>query len=382
MLLKKIDLFITKPLFSIPLFFVILFLIFQTTFTIWWYISDFLDIYLNKFYNLFDIKNTLINSVFWWILGVIIFVPNIFILYIFLFLLNDSWILPRISFVFDKLLKKLWLSSKSLLSISLWFWCTVGAILSTKNITNIREKIITIFILPFISCSAKIPVFTLFISMFIPKELQSLTFFLLIIFWLVIWLISTYFMNLFVKKSNNDLLVSIPRYKLPSIKQILIKIYIILKEFLFKIWILVLPISIILSLAFTYPKNVDINETYWAKIWSYINWIFEPIGFNQEMSLSVIWWLAWKEITVSTISSLYYIKDDNYESLKTKLLSDDSITFASIVSFLVFILLYTPCILAVVTAKNELWYKLWFLFFIYPIIVAWLISYIIYNILK
>ena len=172
---KTLDKFITKSKLTIPLFFILLFIVFEMTFTVWNFFANVIDLFWNYILNLSWIENKFFIAAFWWIMGILIYIPNVFILYFFLYLLQDSWLLPRISFVFDKYLKKIGLSWEWFLSMFLGFGCTVPAILSTKTIKNKSERILTIMILPFISCSAKLPVFVLLISAFIPAYLQWLS---------------------------------------------------------------------------------------------------------------------------------------------------------------------------------------------------------------
>ncbi len=380
---KELDRFITKSKWSIPVFFVVLFIIFQLTFTFWNLIANIIDISLNFLYNLLWIKNIFVHSIFWWIVWVLIFIPNVVILYFFLFLLQDSWLLPRISYVFDKYLKNLWLSWRWFLSLFLGFGCTIPAILSTNIIKDKKERILTIMMLPFISCSAKIPVFVLLISAFIPPYLQSISMIGIYIFWIIIWLLSNYILLQFLRHKKETLLAHLPQYKIPNIKEIWIKIYNVLLWFLVKISKFVIPFSILLTLAFSYPNHEDVNNTYWAQAWKSLQTIFSPLWFNNEMSISLISWLAWKEIIVSTLWSLYYLSDSNDKSrLIHKIKNDPTINFASAMSFLVFILLYTACMWAVFTARAELWNFWWFVFFLYPVIIAWIISFIIYSILN
>jgi ferrous iron transport protein B len=380
---KRLDKFITKSKLTIPIFFVLLFIVFEITFTFGNFIANFLDIFFNWLYELSWIDNNFVNAIYWWIVWVLIYIPNVFILYFFLYLFEDSGILPRISYVFDKILRKIGLSGTWFLSMFMGFWCTVPAIMSTKAIKNKKEKILTVMMLPFISCSAKLPVFVLIISAFVPWYLQSIVLISLYFLWITFWVISNYILRIFLKYKTEKFIINLPHYKIPNIKDILYKILLVLKEFLVKISVFIIPFSVILTLAFLYPSGEKIENTYWAKIWQTIWVIFKPLWFNDKMSISVISWLVWKEIIVSTLWSLYYLDDttDNNRLVK-KIQNDKTINYKNAISFLLFILLYTACMWAVFTARAELWNKWWFIFFIYPIIFAWIISFIVYNLLK
>jgi len=380
---KSLDKFITKSRLTIPLFFILLFIIFEITFSVWNFFANIIDLFANYLYWLTWVDNRFINAIFWWILGILVYIPNVFILYFFLYLLQDSWLLPRVSYVFDKYLKKLGLSWEGFLSMFLWFWCTVPAILATRAVQDKKERILTIMILPFISCSAKLPVFVLLISAFIPSYLQSFSLIWIYIFWILMWILSNYFLHKVLKHDSCKLKINLPHYKIPKLKPIIRRIYDVLKDFLVKISVFILPFSIILTLLFTYPNANKIEDTYWAKIWQQIWVIFQPLWFNDKMSISVISGFVWKEVIVSTLWSLYYLEDsDSTDRLVKKMQNDTSINFASAMSFLVFILLYTACMWAVFTAKLEIWNKWAFIFFLYPIIFAWIISFIVFKFLS
>lgn len=376
---RTIDLFIYNSKFILPIFLLLIFIIFEVTFSLWNFIAEYLDIFLNYLYWFAWVQNTLINAIFWWITWILVYIPNIIILYFFLFLLKDSWVLSRISYVFDRYLNKIWLTWNSFMSLFMWFWCTIPAILSTKNLTDRKEKILAVMMLPFISCSAKIPVFVLFVSIFIPAKLQSFTLIFIYLIWIIFWIISNFVLSKILRHKNNKFKISTPDYIFPDFIKIFKKIFLMLKEFLMKIWIYILPFSLILTLAFTYPVNEKIENTYWWKIWETLQVVFEPLWFNKEMSISVISWIIWKEITVSTLWSLYYLQDWDNEWLIKKIKEDSSVTIFSALSFLLFMLLYTPCIWAIVTAKNELWKMWWLIFFIYPCVLAWMVSFIVYQ---
>ncbi len=380
---KRLDKFITKSKLTIPLFFILLFIIFEITFSLWNFFSNLIDLWANYIFDKSGVENKFIVAIFWWILGILVYIPNVFILYFFLYLLQDSGLLPRVSYVFDKYLKKLWLSGEGFLAMFLGFWCTVPAILATKAVQDKKERILTIMMLPFISCSAKLPVFVLLISAFIPAYLQSISLILIYIFWILMWIFSNYFLHKVLKHETCKLKINLPHYKIPKLKPIIRKIYNVLKDFLVKISFFILPFSIILTLAFSYPSWEKIENTYWAKIGQTIWTIFKPLWFNDKMSISIVSGFVWKEVIVSTLWSLYYLDNvENTDRLVQKIKEDKTINFASAMSFLIFVLLYTACMWSVFTAKIEIWTKWAFIFFIYPIIFAWIISFIVYNFLK
>ena len=376
---RRLDSFIRNSKLTIPLFFLLLFVIFEITFSLWNFFSNIIDLWSNYLFSLTWIENKFATAVFGWIVGILVYIPNVFILYFFLYLLQDSGLLQRISYVFDVWLKKIWLSGEWFLSMFLWFGCTVPAILATRSISNKKERILTVMFLPFISCSAKLPIFVLLISAFIPAWAQSFALIWIYIFWILMGIISNYLLHKILNHKTDELKLYLPHYQIPDFKKIFLKILDVLKEFLVKISLFILPFSIVLTLLFSYPNQDDINKTYGAKLWHMIWVVFQPIWFNDKMSISVISWLVGKEVIVSTLWSLYYLDDTEHKDrLVKKLQQDKTINFASAMSFLVFILLYTACLWSVFTARAELGNKRAIVFFIYPIIFAWIVAFIVY----
>ena len=374
---EKINNFIFHNKFSGIVFFLMIFLVFEITFKIWGLIANYIDQigWLLMFH--LHSQNIFLISTISAIFGLLMYLPNIVILYFFLYLLNDSGILTAYSVKFDKFLNKLWISWSGFLSMSLRFGCTVPAILSTKNLPT-KEKIIIIMSLPFIPCSAKLPIFVLLISLFVPETFQSLALLWLYLIAIIFSIISLKIVStiLHYKPCIKTRLLT---YQIPSIKQIFVKILEVLKEFIFKIWIFVIPITIWLTLLFKLP-NWDIQTSYWKQIWEKIAVIFQPLWFTEKMSISLISGLIWKELIVSTLSNLYAIENPHNTSLiKEHLQKDPSINLKNTISFLLFILLYTTCIGSIITASRQLGWKFGLLFAITPFVIAYLISLIIYQ---
>jgi ferrous iron transport protein B len=219
----------------------------------------------------------------------------------------------------------------------------------------------------------------LFISIFVPSNMQSYALMWIYIFGVLLWILSTFILWKIIKHTKQKLVINLPNYNFPKLRKIIKDVFDMLKDFLLKIWVYVIPFSIILSLAFIFPQWEKIENTYWWKVGNYIQVVFEPLWFNKEMSISAISGLVAKEITVSTLGSLYYIQDWDTKWLINKVKKDESVTVFSAISFLVFVLLYTPCIWAIFAARRELGNKWWIVFFFYPLVFAWLVSFWIYQ---
>ncbi len=378
---QKIDRFISQSIFALPVFFILLFWIFELTFKLWWFIADYIDGFSNYLVNVLWITNMFLLSIWWGVFWLLIYLPNVIILYFFLYFLNDSGIMQAFSKRFDKYLQKIGISGKWFLSMFLWFGCTVPAILSTKMIENKKEQIIVVMALPFISCSAKLPIFVLLISAFIPDKFQSFALMWLYLLWIIMAILSAKIFWKILKHNNCALKNELVIYQIPSFKQIFYQILDVLWEFVKKVGVFIIPLSVALTMVFYYP-NGDIKTSYGTQVAKYTDVIFKPLWWNDKFSIAIFPGLIWKEIIVSTLWSLYYIDDTSDNSwLIQKMKQDPSISFPWVVSFMLFILFYTSCIGSVITAWKVLWRKWWIIFFLYPILLAYLVSFVVYHFL-
>ncbi len=425
---KKLDRVLTHRIWGIPMFLMFMFIMFFTTFELGKYPMEWLE-------NLIDTASAFaeekISSQFWndlvvhgalgGIGGVLVFLPNIFILFFFIGILENSGYMSRAAFVMDKYMHKIGLHGKSFIPMIMGFGCTVPAIMSTRIMENKRDRILTMMILPFFSCSARLPVYILLISAFFPEFPLLILIAIYGIGIFIALITSKLFSKTILKQNEAPYVMELRPYTRPTLKISLYYMWNRSKEFVKKIGGIILIGSVIIWALGYYPREVDFSKdydtlitqaetedeavqlryekqaehhakSYIGRIGHFIEPVMSPLGFDWKMSVAILSGIAGKEITVSTMGVLYQASaDDDSYSLQEKLKSEVYITgektgqnvFNKIVaaSFLLFVLIYFPCIAVVSTIWKESQRLSWAIFSaVYTTLLAWLVSFATYQI--
>ncbi|MDO4731867.1 MAG: ferrous iron transport protein B, partial [Clostridia bacterium] len=389
----KIDKILTHRFFSIPIFILAMFLIFYLSFNVVdSFLNDLLTLGIDSFSNIVDnaltnyginevVHSLIIDGIFQGVGGVLSLLPSIVALFFFLSILEDSGYMARIAFVLDKPMKKIGLSGKSLVSLVIGFGCSVPAIMSARTLASKRDQKMTIFLVPFISCSAKIPIYAMFSQAFFPGY-ESIAMIIIYVFGILMGTMSGFLLNGTVfKGQGTSFLMELPNYRLPSAKSVLLMIWDKTKDFLVRAFTVIFVASIIIWFLQSFDSRLnyisDSSDSILAYIGKMIAPIFQPLGFSGwETSTALITGLTAKESVISTLAILL---NADATSLAEQLTT--FFTPLSSISFLVFVLLYVPCIAAIKVTFNELKSKKLATFMIfYQLIFAWVISFIVYNI--
>ena len=425
---RKLDRVLTHRIWGIPIFLLFMFIMFFTTFELGKYPMDWLEKLIDEL-SLF--AETHISNQFWndlvvqgalgGIGGVLVFLPNIFILFFFIGILENSGYMSRAAFVMDKYMHKIGLHGKSFIPMIMGFGCTVPAIMSTNILENRRDRILTMMILPFFSCSARLPVYILLIAAFFPENPILM---LALIYGIGIFMaliISKLFSKTILKQKEAPYIMELRPYVKPTIKISLYYMWNRSKEFLKKIGGIILIGSIIIWALGYFPKEVDFSKdyeylienaeskeikeqlifernsekhakSYIGRIGHFVEPVMSPLGFDWKMSISLLSGIAGKEITVSTMGVLYQAaEDDESYSLQEKLKSEvytsgpkkGEKVFDKIValSFILFVLIYFPCIAVVSAIWKESKRLKWAIFSaLYTTGLAWVVSFATYQI--
>lgn len=358
----KIDKILTNRILGIPIFILTMYLIFNLTFNV---IGNYCTNLLNHgievttqiVQNYLENYNTIIESliidgIISGICSVISFLPIIVTLYFFLSILEDSGYMTRIAFLIDEILSKIGLSGKGIVPILLGFGCSVPAVLSVRTIQSEKEKNLCLTLIPFISCSAKIPIYSIFVSIFF-KENPALAMTTIYIAGILLGIIITAIINK-ISKTENDgtFIMEMPNYRMPSLKNTLILMWNKTKDFLEKSFSIIFISSIIIW----FLKSFDINLIYvqeeksmLATIGMKISNLFKPIGLGDwRITTAIITGISAKEAILSTLSVLC---NSNISTLVTAI--KEIFTIKEAISFITFILLYTPCIATIGVIKKE-----------------------------
>lgn len=384
-LTDKIDSIVLNKYMAYPIFLAIMYLIFQLTFT--WVggpLQGVLDKLINEDFAGF-VSNLLANSSPWFkslivdgiiggVGGIVVFLPIILTLFIGISFLEDSGYMARTAFIMDKLMRKFGLSGKAFIPLLMGFGCSVPGIMSARTLESEKDRKLTALIVPFMSCNARLPVYALFAGLLFPGKEATVTFFLYGLGMVTAFIIAFFFKNTIFKKDEEPFIIELPEYKLPGLKSLMAHTWEKGKGFLKKAGTIIFAISVLVWFLsnFSMSGMVDIDDSFLAQIGSVIAPIFAPLGFgNWQESVALLTGLMAKEVVVGTLEVLYA------GGLETAILN--TFTMASGLSFLVFVLLYTPCISVIATMKKEFSTKFAAFSLVYQFAVAWIMSYAVYH---
>lgn len=429
---------LTHKIWGFPIFLFLMWLMFQATFTLGSYPMDWIDSgvgllgeWVQNIMPEGALRDLLVDGIIGGVGGVIIFLPNILILFFFISLMEDTGYMARASFIMDKLMHKIGLHGKSFIPLVMGFGCNVPAIMATRTLDNKKDRILTMIITPFMSCSARLPVYVLLISAIFPKN-QGLVLFSIYTIGILLAIITALIMKrvAFAKKEV-PFIMELPPYRIPTIKNTSLHMWHKGQQYLRKMGSVILLASILIWGLGYYPSNIKYDTDYDAQIEnlnadkqlknkekeekvtqlklnkeserqekSYIGQlghaiepIIKPLGFDWKMGVSIITGLAAKEIVVSTMGILYQADskaDETSNSLKKQLKEQThnngehigEKVFTPLVSFgfMLFILIYFPCVAVIAAIKKESSWG-WALFtMVYTTSIAWLVAFVTYQI--
>jgi len=420
-LTEKFDSILIHKFFGLPIFLFLMWGLFQLTFEIGNIPMDLIDAF---FAGVIDkTKEVLGNNQLSSIIGdgiiagvgsVILFLPNIMILFFGIALLETTGYMSRVAFLLDGFFHKFGLHGKSFIPLVTGFGCSVPAYMAARTLKNEKDRLLTLFIIGFMSCGARLPIYVLFVGAFFGEHNAGNILFLIYISGAILGLFAAKILKIIVFKGEDEpFVMEMPKYRIPSFKLIWHTVSNQALMYLKKAGTYILAASLIIWFASNYPKHIEIEKSFNSKIEfatteeeklnlenelslynlenSYLGYIgkfseplFAPLGFDWKMSVALETGLAAKEIVVSTLSILYGLGSDNDEnsnSLIEKI--QNNIPFASAISFIVFVMIYLPCLAASMVFMKESgnWKYLWYLF-IFTTTTAWTLSFISYNLIK
>ena len=398
MLSDKLDNILLNKYLGIPIFFVIMFLVFQFTFsgseplvdwTNWFfqdYLADKLKILLSPLPNW--IASLTIDGVIAGVGLVLSFLPLLAFLYFFMAVLQESGYMARISFLLDKLASKVGLKGNGFIPLILGFGCNVPAIYSTRSMSTFRERVILALMIPFMSCSARFPIYVLFASLFFAhyKAFVILSLYSLGIF--IAFIIAFIANKILPKNEVKPFFLELPTYHIPTLKAIWNLMWPNLKDFLVRAGTLIVFASVILWGVMNLPPKSTPKSSYLAKFSKEISPIFKPLGFGEhwEVVAPLIPGTLAKEVVISSMGTIYGVELNSIDQknsakiLKEKIRSSFPNAKAAF-AYLVFILLYIPCVSTMAAIKAEFGWKLMLLEITLLPIIAYIVSFIIYQIL-
>lgn len=437
----KIDAIVTNKWMAFPIFIAVLYLIFQTTFAVGDYPMQWIDWFVGKFGDFVAtfmadgwLKDLVVDGIISGVGSVLVFLPNILILYFFISLMEDSGYMSRAAFIVDKLMHKIGLHGKSFIPMVMGFGCNVPAIMATRAIESRKSRMITIAIIPFMSCAGRLPIFVLLAGAFFPHN-AALVLLGIYLLGIVLAILSAIVLSKFVKDDDLPFVMELPPYRIPTAKAIWRHTWEKGKQYLQKMATTILICSVIIWFLGYFPKNkelmaaqeeyatlaqtpagrleinadkVDVNaatatkeqlatridslyayqqeNSYIGQLGRMVSPALDPLGFNWKMDVGLLTGIAAKELVVSTLGVMYSegakVSEGHDMSEDTQLQSAlvNDVTPAAALSFMVFILLYFPCVATFVAIKNETGKWRWAVACCaYTMAVAWIMSFIVYR---
>ena len=413
---RLIDSIVTSRLFGFPLFLAIMFVIFWATFYIGAFPQEWIEDFVSwtagltqNFMPEGPLKDLIADGIIGGVGGVIVFLPNILILYFFISFMEDSGYMARAAFIMDRLMHKIGLHGKSFIPLIMGFGCNVPAIMATRAIESRSSRIITIMINPFMSCSARLPVYVLLIGAFF-SHYAALVFLGIYALGVIVAIVSAkIFRKADFLRDETPFVMELPPYRIPTLKATFRHMWWKGKQYLQKMGGIILLASILVwalnyfplrnedsdTEAFRYAmnvtddeKNITPDDSYLERIGKFINPVMEPLGFTWRATVAAVAGVPAKEIIVSTLGVLYTGEEDMAEQkIADKLTTVNPATgvpdfnMANALAFLVFVLLYCPCVAtltAIVKETGSIKYGLFSIF--YNTSVAWITALVIYRI--
>lgn len=398
---EKLDKILLHPVLGYLVFFLILGLTFFLTFSIGNYPMELMERGVNYIANLLQetipqgfFNDLVVQGIVGGVGGVIVFLPNILILFLCISLMEESGYMSRASQLMDKFMHAIGLHGKSFAPLIMGFGCNVPAIMSTRFIEDKRDRLVTMLIIPFMSCSARLPVYIVIAGTFFPKYSTLVMLCLYVLGVILAILFALLFKKTFNKSNHVPYTLNLQEYSIPKVKAVARTIWINCKDYLSKMAGIVLIASIALWLLMYFPQKDtnNIEESYIAHAGKVIEPVMKPIGFDWKLSVSLITGVAAKEIIISTLGVLYSDNPDtSSDILEEKLkaathpvdetgLTEKVFTPPVAMSFLVFTLIYFPCTAVFAAVRKEARLK-WAIFVVtYTTVVAWILAFATYHI--
>lgn len=394
-LTHRIDAIVTHRIWGLPIFGLIMFGVFFFTFNlVGTPLTELFDAFFGEIIDLCNaglsqldvapwLQALIIDGALNGVFGVLTFLPNIACLFIALTILEDTGYMARVAFIMDEFMKRLGLNGKSIIPMLLGFGCNVPAIMGTRTIENENDRMTSILINPFFSCSARLPIYTLFASAFFPGKEAAVIFSLYILGIIVGLVVAFIFKRTLFKSDGMPFIMELPTYHMPSIKHVTTQVWEKVRGFLIKAGTTIFVASVFLwfILNFNLSGPTDMADSLGAQIGLWIAPFFAPLGFgNWQAALSLIAGVVGKEIVVSNMTIVYGVAASSSPAVFHEALTY-AFTPLSAYCFLVFTLLYIPCVGTLGAIKRETNSIRWVLFaVVYQVLIAWSVSFIIHSI--
>lgn len=397
-LTNAIDALLTHQWLGFPFLIFFMWIMFQATFSLGSYPMDWIEMGVEQLGNWVagvlpegPLNDLLVDGVIAGVGGVIVFLPNILILFFFISLMEDTGYMARAAFIMDRLMHKIGLHGKSFIPLLIGFGCNVPAIMATRTLESRRDRIMTMLITPFMSCSARLPVYILLVSAFFPNYQGLVLLSIYLIGILIAIATSLLLKKTIFARSSDPFVMELPPYRMPTLRNTSVHMWSKAGQYLKKMGTIILVASVLIWALGYFPLEREgaadsaeqMEYSYIGQIGKFIEPAIAPLGFDWKMGVSIATGLAAKEIVVSSMGILYHADDNTLaQSLQQQVNSQGEKVFTPLVAygFMLFILIYFPCMAVIAAIRKEAGWKWAFFTIFYTTGVAWIVSCCVYQI--
>jgi ferrous iron transport protein B len=408
-LTEKIDKILIHPILGLPIFLLIMWAIFQATFSIGSIPMDYIDAAFGAFGDWVGgllpdglVRDAIVNGVIPAVGAVVMFLPNILILFLGINLLEQTGYMARAAYVMDGVLKRFGLQGRAFIPLISGFGCSVPAYMAARTLKNPKDRLITMLVIGFMSCGARLPVYVLLVSAFFAPEIQGNVMFAIYIGGALTGLIVAKILRVVLFKGEPEpFVMELPKYRFPKIKAILFDLWIKTKMYLKKAGTFIAAASLLIWFLSSFPResvikkyeNINLpnkeeviqkeilENSYLAKIGKIIEPVTKPLDLGWKEDVSLLAGLAAKEVVVSTMAVLYGSSEDNSKELINKI--RNTLPFTAAVAMIIFIMFYSPCLAAMATFYAEVPQWAWRIFYtVYPNVFAYFAALLAVTLIK
>ena len=389
---RIVDSIVTHRIWGYPIFFIFLYLMFECTFILGAYPQDGIEWLVGQIGRLAEVllpagplKDLLIDGVIGGVGGVIVFLPNILLLYLFISLMEDSGYMARAAFIMDKIMHKMGLHGKSFIPLIMGFGCNVPAIMASRIVESRKARLVTMLVTPLISCSARLPIYLVLIGAFFPRHASLVLLSIYATGIVLAVVLAQVFSRFIVRGDNTPFVMELPPYRMPTTKSVMRHTWEKGAQYLKKMGGIIMVASVIIWFLGYYPRHdaaatlaEQQENSYIGQLGKVIEPVMAPLGFDWKMDIGILSGVGAKELVVSTLSVLYTNEEDNEH---VNLAERIPIRPLTAYGYMLFILVYFPCIATLVAIKNESGSWKWAVFSAcYTTVLAWLLAFAVHQV--
>ncbi|SMD09882.1 ferrous iron transport protein B [Sporomusa malonica] len=387
----KLDLVLTGRFSGLPIFLGLMWLLFNMVFTVGAYpqawiedsvgsLAQFVSEYLTDG----ELRSFIVDGIFGGVGSVIVFLPNILILFLGIAFMEDTGYMARAAFIMDRIMRAVGLHGKSFIPLLLGFGCSVPAIMGTRSLESPRDRLVTILVAPFMSCSAKLPVYTVLIGAFFDETVAGTVLFSIYFLGILLAvMVARVFRTLIFRGESDPFVMEMPPYRRPTIKSMVIHMWERSLLYLRKAGTIILSVSILVWFLVNYPTADPIAQSYAGQLGKLVEPLIAPLGFDWKLGVGLVSAFTAKEVLISTLGTIYHVDQtgETAVALQEAIGNDPSFRPLIAYSLMIFVLVYSPCLAAIAVIKRETNSWKWALFSpVYSTVLAWILSFIVFQV--